>query len=262
MRSTLTAVSFLTIFLLMCLGYPQTQVAAQTLPPASTKTSSPRNPGMSETGWNNELIQRKLNQACSIDFDDRPWNEIEEYLEQTLRCNIILLSSARDDSLGEDEPITCNLSGISYRHALRLMLAKMNATFIVRQGVIKILSKDDVEDPKYMANFTIGVQSLLANISRKETERIGKPRVKKTVAKTQNATSVVGTVSAVELNTAESLLIDLVQSSFRASRWKESGQGDATFKIIGGQGIAFCDDEMADDLRDFLKDLDYQISRD
>lgn len=279
MRSNLSAANvFIVTSVLFFAPMSFSRVAAQSSSSPAATAHTQSNPGMSKSGWSHELLQRKLDEPCDLDFDETPWNEIEEQLEQTLGCNIMLDSSAMDDSLSEDDPITCNLSGISYRNALRLMLSKKNATFIVRNGVINIISRDDMEDPRFMTNFTFSVVPLLASISRKETDRIGKPRVVKhpkvvqideasgdpaiqAVAKKQSTEVSTATGQSVEPNTAESLLIDLVQSTFRPQRWKASGQGEATFNIIGGQAVVFCDDELADDLRDFLKDLEYQISR-
>lgn len=279
MRSNPSAINLLVVFTLLFFGpFFFSSVAAQDSSTFAAAAKTQSNPGMSESGWRHELIQRKLNEPCDMDFDERPWNEVEEEIETTLGCNIILHSSAVDDSLSEDEPITCNLTGINFRNALRLILAKKNATFSVRNGVIIIISKDDMEDPLFMTNSTFSVAPLLASISRKETGRIGKPRVTKHPAVTQidegsadpaikveekrvSAEGLSETNPSVELNTAESLLIDLVQSTFRPHRWKASGQGEATFNIIGGQAVAFCDDELADDLRDFLKDLEFQLSQ-
>jgi hypothetical protein len=278
MRSNPAAVNVLIVFTVLCFGpLSFSNVAAQSSSSPVPTTTTRSNPGMSESGWSHELIQRKLNQPCDMDFDERPWNEVEEEIETTLGCNIILHSSAINDSLSEDEPITCNLTGINYRNGLRLILSKKNATFSVRKGVIIIISKDDMEDPKFMTNFTFSVTPLLASISKKETNRIGKPRATKHHAVTQidkgsidpaievgekkeSAEESTATQPSVELNTAESLLIDLVQSTFRPQRWKASRQGEATFNIIGGQAVAFCDDELADELRDFLKDLEFQLS--
>ena len=265
------------IFLAVLIPGPSSWNTVSAQVPQSTTTSSNArpNPGMSKSGWSHELIQRKLDEMCDFNFDERPWNEVEEELESTLKFNIVLHTSASDDSLGEDEPITCNLAGINYRNALRLVLEKYNATFIVRNGVINIISQDDMEDPRFMTNCSFSVEQLLAGISRKETGRIGKPRVVQHSVKTpveldsvmeaevkkQPTDQSSPTHASVELNTAESLLVDLVTSTFRPQRWKASGQGEATFNIIGRQAVVFSDNELADDLRDFLKDLEYQISR-
>ncbi len=65
----------------------------------------------------------------------------------------------------------------------------------------------------------------------------------------------------VELITAESLLIDLVQSSVQQDVWLDSGKGLATIKIIGGYVVSDTPSEMADELRDFLTDLNYNLSQ-
>ena len=61
--------------------------------------------------------------------------------------------------------------------------------------------------------------------------------------------------------TAESMLIDLIQTSVAADHWQDSGQGLATIKIIGGCVVVGCNDALADSLKDFLQDLSFHLSR-
>ena len=63
------------------------------------------------------------------------------------------------------------------------------------------------------------------------------------------------------VTTAESMLIDLIQTSVYPDNWKDSGQGLATIKIIGGYIVVSCPESLADSLKDFLQDLSFHLSR-
>ena len=111
---------------------------------------------------NDEKILNALEEPATLQYDETPWSEVEEALERKYRINIVLDQSARDDSLTEDEPITANLQGISLKNALRLMLKEKNATFIVRNEVLLIISLDDAEDTKYFVTNVFNVGDLVA----------------------------------------------------------------------------------------------------
>ena len=109
-----------------------------------------------------EAILDALNETADLNYDEQPWSEVEEELETKYGINIVLTSSASDDSLTEDELITENLSGIRFKNALRIMLEKYNATFVVKDEVLKIISLDDAEDVKWFVTNVYNVGDLVA----------------------------------------------------------------------------------------------------
>jgi uncharacterized membrane protein YgcG len=112
---------------------------------------------------NDERILRALEQPATLDYDEESWSDVEQELEAKYKINIVLTQSARDDSLDVDEPITANLRGIRLKNALRLMLKEKNATFIVRDEVLQIVSIDDAEsDAKYLVTNVYNVGDLVA----------------------------------------------------------------------------------------------------
>ena len=258
---------------------------------ASPTSSDNQNPGMSEMRWRNEKIRQALNEPTSLIYDETPWSEVEAELEERFRFNIQLDQSARDDSLTDDEPLTCDLTGIPFKNALRLALREKNATFLIRNGVLLIISLDDAEDVRYFEHSFINVRPLLAQIKTLEKARIGQPRIRRCghssnvvpvvggggvfrvvnqavgqqvaseVAQTPASQPAPSPVLPVELVTAESLLIDLIHSSIASDSWKETGQGLATLQIIGGYVVLNTTAESSDELRDFLQDLNYNLSR-
>ena len=109
-----------------------------------------------------EQILDALDQEANLSYEEESWSDVEEELEQKYGINIILTSSAEDDSLTEDEPITINLTGIRLKNALRIMLETKNATFVVQDEVLKIISLDDAEDVQWFVTNVYNVGDLVA----------------------------------------------------------------------------------------------------
>ena len=77
-----------------------------------------------------------LKQDVTLEYDERPFQEIELELEKRTGLNFILSSSASDDSLSEDEPITFSLHNMPLSKAMQLMLRTKNATYVIEDGVV------------------------------------------------------------------------------------------------------------------------------
>ncbi len=110
-----------------------------------------------------EEILRDLDQTVDdFIYDDTPFSEVMLDLKTKYNINIVLDQSAVEDSLTEDESVAINVSGIRLKNALRLLLAKYNATFIVRDEVLRIISKDVAEDPEFFVTNIYNVGDLVA----------------------------------------------------------------------------------------------------
>ena len=116
----------------------------------------------------NEKVRKALAQTASFEFDETPFMDIHDELQTTLGINILLTESARDDSLAEDEPITCNLQNLPYSKAIRIMLAQENATYVIKDGILKVISLDDAHYPKNLTRKLIDVSHLLTLIEQEE----------------------------------------------------------------------------------------------
>ena len=109
-----------------------------------------------------EKILQALEESADLNYDDRSWNDVELELEEMYGINIVLTASALEDSMSEDEPMTENLNGIRLKNALRIMLAKKNATYVVKDEVLKIISLDDADDIAYFTTNVYNVGDLVA----------------------------------------------------------------------------------------------------
>lgn len=94
-------------------------------------------------------VERALREVVSLSYDEVPYKTIQKDLEKRTGLNFILSSSARDDCLAEDELCSISLNNLPLRKALQLMLVQYNATFVIDEGVIVIISLDDADDVKW-----------------------------------------------------------------------------------------------------------------
>ena len=109
-----------------------------------------------------EQILNALDDEANLDYEEEEWSAVEEELEEKYGINIVLTGSAEDDSLSDDTPITVKLTGIRLKNALRIMLADHNATFVVQDEVLKIISLDDAEDAQWFVTNVYNVGDLVA----------------------------------------------------------------------------------------------------
>jgi uncharacterized membrane protein YgcG len=111
---------------------------------------------------NEEKILKALELPAEFSYDETSWLDVKEDLEQKYGFNIVLTASAEDDALTEDEVFTSNLSGIRLKNALRILLAEKNATFVVKDETLQIISIDEKDDPKWFVTDVYNVADLVA----------------------------------------------------------------------------------------------------
>ncbi|MEM7453139.1 MAG: permease prefix domain 1-containing protein [Planctomycetota bacterium] len=125
----------------------------------------------------NEQIRATLQESASMSYDEIPFVDVMRDLRNSYEINVILDQSAQDDSLAPDEPVNFEIVGVSLDTCLRVMLRNHNATYIVHDGVLRIISLDVAEDPAYFDRRILNVNSLLAKIREVEEHRIGTYRL-------------------------------------------------------------------------------------
>ena len=202
-------------------------------------------PKLSKMSQRDQRIRKLLEEPLELIFKEKPWSEIEAELETKLGCSIVLTRSATDDSLGPNEPISCDFRNVSGKTAIRNMLAPMNSTLVIKDGVIKIISLDDEDDIGFFSNYFFDVRPILRSIIARN-QAIGLP---KPIAE------------ANRMENPETQLVDLIQTTIRQDEWIDTGQGMATIQIIGGCAVVSCSEQIADELRQFLGDLAYHLEQ-
>jgi hypothetical protein len=84
-------------------------------------------------------IRKSLTDATTLEFIETPLRDVLDYLKDVHGIEIQIDERAlRDAGVATDAPITLNLNGITLRSALRLVLAQLDLTYVVRDEVLLI----------------------------------------------------------------------------------------------------------------------------
>ena len=111
--------------------------------------------------------EHALRQITDLNYDEDPFADVMEDLETRLGVNFLLSSSAEDDSLTGDEPISINLTGVPLSKGLSLMLAVKNATYVIDDGVVIIISIDDAADSQWFRLKTYDCRDLVEALPKR-----------------------------------------------------------------------------------------------
>ena len=175
-----------------------------------------------------------------------PFGDIRRNLEDAYGFNIVLDQSAVDDSLTDEELVTVRLRDISLSHALLLILRNFNATYVVQNGVIKIISIDNAGDPFFFSQRMIYVRSLLGLIRQRDSR----------LAESQPTPE-----GKTALN-PERMLIEAITTIVGPDQWASSGQGEATIQVIGGVLVMSGPENLLSGVSNFIHDLNFELSAD
>jgi len=115
-----------------------------------------------EKGPAEEKIEKALDSPTAMEFVETPMLEIIEFLKKLHAIEIQIDRRALDDvGVGVDTPITRNLKGISLRSALQLILRDMELTYLVKDEVLLITTREMVENSSLMMTKVYPVGDLL-----------------------------------------------------------------------------------------------------
>lgn len=237
------------------------------------------------------VAERALKQLVDFNYDERPFDEIEEELETITGVNFILSRSAIDDSLTPDEPITFNLHQVPLGKALTLMLESKNATYVIDEGVVVIISLDDAEDAKWFRVKMFDCRELVKKLpeTRPTTNTTGGHfgsgnlggggMFSMPVQATQkDSTSTPSAAESLDQKLEKILtimraqaaaerpkpsrdytLLNLVQSIIQPDTWTETGQGLGQIKVVNGILVVAQTELVLREVENLIADLESQL---
>ena len=86
-----------------------------------------------------ERIEKALADKSTAEFIETPLADVVSYFKEIHKINILVDRKALDDvGIGTDTPVTFNLSGVSLRSVLNLILRDLELTWTVRHEVLLI----------------------------------------------------------------------------------------------------------------------------
>ncbi|HEY0983203.1 hypothetical protein [Schlesneria sp.] len=94
-----------------------------------------------------QRIQEALKESTEVSFTDQPLKDALDYLEELHGIEIIIDDAAlADAAISTDQPVNLNITGITLRSALRLMLERLQLTYIIEDEVMQITTQEKAEE--------------------------------------------------------------------------------------------------------------------
>ncbi len=91
-------------------------------------------------------ITKALDDETTLEFVETPLQDVVDYLKDLHGIEIQLDGKALEEAgVGSDTPVTRNLKGITLRSALRLMLGALELTYVIKDEVLLITTKEKAD---------------------------------------------------------------------------------------------------------------------
>ncbi len=191
--------------------------------------------------------EEALRKVVSLEYSDIPFGVVKTDLAEIAGLNFLLHTSAMDDSLTLEEPITFSLKEMPLNKALGLMLETKNATYVIDEGVIVIISLDDAEDAKWFRRKMYDCRELVKALADYQVLQKLTESIKSQVEKGKSVPS------------SEQTLLDLVQSLIQPESWQDTGQGLGQVKVVNGILVVLQTEEILQEVENFVADLEGNV---
>ena len=112
-------------------------------------------------GKNERRILKVLDAPDTLVFDAEPFGDVRAQLAKKHQINIVIDTNL-EGVLDNDTEVSANLVGVSLGKALRTMLKDVDATYVVKDEVLLIISIDDESEPDFLVTDVYNVGDLVA----------------------------------------------------------------------------------------------------
>lgn len=194
-------------------------------------------------------IRKALKLESSFEYDKTAFVEVMDELEKKYKFNVLLHSSAKNDSLTEDTQITFRKKGLPLSSSLNLLLKPHNATYMIKDGVLKIISLDVANDPENFSKAIIDCRTLIRLIAQQQATKLGQPANGKKPAE----------VNSTLLYIAEDKLDSLVRSTIDPDGWDDTN-GYGTLQMLDGVMVVFQKHAVLIEIRELIDGLTKKLS--
>ena len=245
----------------------------------------------------NEQVEKLLRQPISVNYDEVPFNDVMEAFLKDWNLNTILDQSASDDSLTEDELISFRIRNVRLGTALRLMLKEKNATYVIDDGILRIISFDVAADPEYFRRKMFDCRSLLAKIAKTDAAKSSRwgggfggasgggfggasgggggvqgggsgkgggvfcvtcTLAQEKASESCTAETVAQQQAANNAIRANEILNNLIRTTVSPESWDDTN-GDGTMVIVGGFLVVVQDQQTLEQIEEFVIELDTKM---
>lgn len=94
-----------------------------------------------------QKIRQALHQRTDVAFSDTPLTDAVKFLASEHQINVVMdVAALQDEGVDPSSPLNLELSGITVRSALRLMLKPLQLTCIIEDEVLKITTEAKADE--------------------------------------------------------------------------------------------------------------------
>ena len=183
-------------------GAPEFSTAQETTTETKDETKAEFELSYATTSDLNTL--EALKKPTTFDYAETPFQEVLEELQKESGLNIILHESAAVDELPESELITSHLKNVQLGKALEVILGENNATYIVDEGIVRIISLDEADDARWFRVRMYDCKELIKSLPK------------------------------ISESSQASKLVNIIQETINADSWQDTGQGLGTISELSG----------------------------
>jgi hypothetical protein len=119
-----------------------------------------KNEVANEAPATDDQIRTALRTRIDLIFDEAPFDDVRIQLQNDLKINI-LIHPATMEFLDGDTLTSSNLTGVEAGKGLRMVLNSLDATWVVKDGVLLIIPKNREFEPEFLVRRLIDVQEHL-----------------------------------------------------------------------------------------------------
>ncbi len=122
-------------------------------------------------------VEKRLSEKTQLEFEETEFLTVINEIRDDHKVNISVHQSAKDAGLDDADLVTINIAGVSLKSALTLFLDQYDCTYLVKDGFLQIMTKD--ESSQIMRVKSYDCRELVKLIDAKTIETVyfnGKPQ--------------------------------------------------------------------------------------
>ncbi len=102
-------------------------------------------------------LLKALNSVMSVDYNNSPFREVIDHLQERTGQNIILDEGSLKDAMVEkDDPVTFKAKKIMFRTILRKVLADKGLTYVILEGTLQVVTPQKARDMMVVRTYPVG----------------------------------------------------------------------------------------------------------
>ncbi|MCX7427474.1 MAG: hypothetical protein NTW96_17830 [Planctomycetia bacterium] len=168
-----------------------------------------------------QAIEKALGSPTTLEFKETPLSEVVDYLKTTHKIEIQIDQRALDDvGIDSATPVTRNIKGVSLRSALDLMLRDLDMTYIIRNEVLLLTTREKTQEREMLLTKVYDVADLVvfrdeAGQRREDYDQLVETITKTIAPQSWDEVGAPGSIAAGTYGSAKVLVVSQTDETHR-----------------------------------------------